>query len=344
MENSMTRILIETVAKKALHDVKDSPERGMRNLIDLALQFSGGRFQRRFFEVIQTLLKNENSAYYILIRDVIANVNEDQLLNFGMVLGYNSCTLGAKKIRQNEKDLDCNIPWAVRLHIHPEIFQQHQSQYFQLIQDGNQLGIYTWILFAQSHAETFLQLADAYTDNCFLLFCKPDEITEEFVNAVSSRDNLMAVVCCNNDASEACLRLRKAGILFSVYYMYSEKDLHSIENCSLFYMVQELHPLFSVFVAQPDCPDAVQKRVSQTIQTTRKEQQYRTILLEMDEDNRLVDKIISDDACSVCFSSDGMLYQGKNGSAKNDCNLFTSPLQEILQKALPKNQNKYVSV
>jgi len=48
MEKRMSRIIIETIVKKALKYIKHSPERGLRNLIDMALQFSEGRFQKNF--------------------------------------------------------------------------------------------------------------------------------------------------------------------------------------------------------------------------------------------------------------------------------------------------------
>ena len=94
MEKSMSRMLVETVVKKALKSIKESPERGIRNLVDMALQFSEGRFQINFFTVTQTMFQNENSAYYGLVRNVVAYTDSDRLFTFGMNLGYNSCTEG----------------------------------------------------------------------------------------------------------------------------------------------------------------------------------------------------------------------------------------------------------
>lgn len=75
MEKSMSRFLVETVVKKALKSIKDSPERGIRNLVDMGLQFSEGRFQKNFFTVAQTMLQNENSAYYSLVRNKIGRAH-----------------------------------------------------------------------------------------------------------------------------------------------------------------------------------------------------------------------------------------------------------------------------
>ena len=103
MKNTMSRILIESTVKRTIKSIRNDPKRSIRNIIDMALQFSDGRFQQQFFTTAQTLLKNENSAYYSLVSDTVLNVYENRLLTFGMNLGYNSCTFGARKIRENEQ-------------------------------------------------------------------------------------------------------------------------------------------------------------------------------------------------------------------------------------------------
>ena len=75
MEDSVSRALIETVVRKALRDIGDSPERSSRNLIDMALTFAEGRFQQTFFQTSQRLLCDGHSAYYNLVRDVVAHVD-----------------------------------------------------------------------------------------------------------------------------------------------------------------------------------------------------------------------------------------------------------------------------
>ena len=66
MGNDISRILIETVVRKTLRDMKDSPERSTRNLVDMALHFSSGHFQREFFEMAQEMLQNEHSALSLI--------------------------------------------------------------------------------------------------------------------------------------------------------------------------------------------------------------------------------------------------------------------------------------
>lgn len=105
MEQSVSRVLVEMAVKTALKNIHDSPERGIRNLVDMALQCAEGRFQHSFFATAQTMLQNEDSAYYELVRDTVAHTDPGRLYTFGMNLGYNACTVGARHIRENEKKL-----------------------------------------------------------------------------------------------------------------------------------------------------------------------------------------------------------------------------------------------
>ena len=55
--------LIETVVRRTLADIQDSPERTIRNLIDMALHFAEeGKFEREFFSIAQHMLEDSRSA------------------------------------------------------------------------------------------------------------------------------------------------------------------------------------------------------------------------------------------------------------------------------------------
>ena len=63
MEANVSRALIETIIRRTLSDVHEDSERRIRNLVDLALLVSKGRFQKRFFVIAQRMLENEQSPY-----------------------------------------------------------------------------------------------------------------------------------------------------------------------------------------------------------------------------------------------------------------------------------------
>lgn len=100
MTAKTSRIIIKTFVKTALKDADEAPERCTRNLVDMALHFSKGRFQISFFEMARTMLNNENSPYYPLIEDALKHMDKDKLIEFGLNLGYNGCTMGAHIVRK----------------------------------------------------------------------------------------------------------------------------------------------------------------------------------------------------------------------------------------------------
>ena len=65
MRESTSRLLVEAVARRYLREMRKDPERGIRNLMDMALQFSEGRFQQSLFRATRTLLEKEDSAGFI---------------------------------------------------------------------------------------------------------------------------------------------------------------------------------------------------------------------------------------------------------------------------------------
>lgn len=342
MENSMSRMLVATVVKKALKDIKESPERGIRNLVDMALQFSAGRFQKNFFAATQTMLQNENSAYYGLVRDVVTHVDTDRLFTFGMNLGYNGCTAGAQRIRENERRLGFNIPWTVTLQVKEDQLVENQARYHAVICEGEELGIYTWMLFAREQPQTALSLVREHPDSAFILFCQPEDVTADFLDEAEKLYHLMLVIRYDESAGDLCASLRERGMLYSVWYQYGQEDTEAIINGDLFCSAQQLSPIFTVLLPRPDCSDAVQQLIHQTVARARVEQSHCTLLWELQGDNRAMDGGISGDACSVYFNAEGNLCQWNGRVEGEPKNLFENSLSDCLMSAYPKNTGESV--
>ena len=237
-----------------------------------------------------------------------------------------------------------NIPWIITLQIDSDFFLNHQQEYLDTIKAGNALGIYSWMIFSEGQLCPLLSFISANSDNTFFFFCNAEDITPEIMDILSSLKNLMLVVRYEENAEIICDQLRKARLIYSVYYPYTEKDIAEIENGDLLCSIQELHPIFTVFFPKRICSDAVQKSVYRIIQAMRDEQQYKTIPWELCGDNCNIDKIISDDSCMLFFDKEGNTHQWENGIKKEAYNLFSQSLFEILQQLFPKeplpNQQK----
>ena len=135
--DTVIRRLTETYLRGKIRELKNDPERGIRNLIDLALNLSSGRFQQNFFLAAQTMLQNQQSSYYRLIQDVIFHVNEEHLVTFGMNVGYNSLTYGAKRIRATEDVEGFNIPWVIALSVNGELYDRMEGFYQSLLDQAH---------------------------------------------------------------------------------------------------------------------------------------------------------------------------------------------------------------
>lgn len=336
----MPRLLVETIVKKALKSIKHSPERGIRNLIDMALQFSDGRFQKNFFTVAQTMLQNENSAYYELIRDVITYVDTEKLYTFGINVGYNSCTLGAQRIRENEKALGCNIPWTISFQMSTQQYENNFLKYDDLIFEGESLGIYTWMFFVSEQPGKIFSLAKKHPDSAFCVFCNSKDITDPFLKEANMLKNLMIVIRYDENATDVCAVLRANKMLYSVWYQYEQKDTEIIINGDLFCNAQQLSPIFTVLIPEKKCLNEVRQAIHATVQQTRLDQSYSTIAWDLQGDNCLVDTIISEDACSIYFNKDGNLCDWEKTFENGHHNLFQSSITDILLNTCTKTEGE----
>lgn len=333
MENSTSRIIIETIVKKTLREIKDSPERSIRNIVDMALQFSKGRFQHTFFSTAQSMLQNDRSRYYALIKDTVDHVDEERLLRFGMNLGYNGCTKGADIIRKTEEAERYNIPWMLSLQLN----SKQQERYDTVISQGETMGIHTWLLIAEQEPESALALVERHWDSAFILMCRPGSVTSAFLEYASMCTNLMIAVRAEAGCEEVCTRLRKTRLLYAVCFCYDEYDVDRIESGELFEDAEQLNPVFTGLYAAKGCSQSTRERVWQDVKQIRNSQGYQTIAWELCFDSEYIDGVISSEACSAGFNADGYLVTAQNYELNDRYNLFHQDLRDILKQAFPKS-------
>ena len=278
------------------------------------------------------MLETESSVYYDLVHDVITHTDKERLVTFGMNLGYNSCTLGAQRIRNSSEAEHINIPWSVILHLDADHYLVHQEQYKQAITQGEEMGIYTWQFITASQPELFLPLVSEHPDSAFILFCNPDEITAEFLDDAAELNNLMLTVHYREESAELFETMRDMGFLYSVYYIYSPDDVESILNGDLFYSIQQANPVFTALTADSTCSRQTQIQVYDSIKKLRDSQCLQTVPWEMLQDCSFINEIISSKAYSVVFGADGTLYMNCPECSYTGYNLFDSDLKIIFQQ------------
>ena len=140
----LARTIIETMLNKALRDIERDPDRSIRNLIDLGINFAKGRFQQEFLHVLQEMMKNEQSAYYTLVKNVVSDTDHRRLMTIGMNIGFQACTVGATLIRDNEERLHFNIPWIYQVNFGEKGLPCEDLD--KLIRQGKELGTFIYLL------------------------------------------------------------------------------------------------------------------------------------------------------------------------------------------------------
>ena len=220
---SFKRILAESIAIKAINEIKDSPERKSRNLVDLALNFAEGQYFRDFLIKVQKILQDENTPYYRMVIDAMNHINTNKLLTFGMNIGYNSVTIGSPKIRAIEQEENFDIPWSMYLDAKNFSSSLYKS-YSKLFSEALELGIYSWHISVSNNLPDLLKLLNEHDECAFVLFVDPNEISEELILKVADINNVMFAIKYTEGAEDACSLLRNHFMLYSLYFTYSEKD------------------------------------------------------------------------------------------------------------------------
>ncbi|MBQ2776404.1 MAG: hypothetical protein IJF50_02805 [Peptococcaceae bacterium] len=339
-----SQILIETFVKKALHDAEDGTRRTVRNLVDLAMQFSNGRFQKNFFALLQTMLQNEHSAYYDLITDILLHVEKEQLLKLGMNIGYNSCTAGASRIREIEAAEQFNIPWCMSMEVEEPYITNNFSAYQRLIAQGQSMGIHTWFIYTKQAYQQIFLLAAQYPDSAFVLLCEPETITEAVLEELCEHQNLMVAIHYTDSderdsAAEVCRQLRKQRLLYSLYYFYEEQDIEKIRNGDLFDAMQQLRPAFVGTLSAETVDAAARLQGYDAILEIRSAQKYAVIVLDLQYDLLHIDRIISDDCCTAGIDKHGRLCSYHERIAQNKETIFDTELKDLLKQQFPKSKN-----
>lgn len=336
MKNSLSRILIEATVRKTIDEIKEDPERSTRNLIDMALNFSEGRFQRRFLEMAQDMLKNEQSCYYRIIPDAVANIHSERIVTFGMNLGYNSCTEGARRIRALEEEKHFNIPWSISLEVNEAYFSKNRDIYHSLISQGEQLGVYTWMIYFRDTLAPAAELAINHPDSAFVFFCAPEAVTETRLEELARVYNVMFTIHLTDSGKTACDLLRTKNFLYSLFVSYEESDIPELINGDILSDAEVLHPIFTAFIPTPSCSEKTRKQVHRYLVDVRTAQTFRTIPWDLLCDTEAIDSVISDSACSLHFRENGIVAPFIPSAAPEPPSFFTQALADILKQVSPK--------
>ncbi len=336
MDNQpVIRAAILNAVSKGIRDIRRDPNRSIRRLVDLGMQFGRGRYQQTFFTDAHKTLKKRDSAYYALVTSLIRNADPKTLETLGFNVGYMSWTMGAKVIRAYEKREGVNVPWTVLVDLGRPAGRTPDLA--ALVEQGQKLGIYTYFLFAGEQTadlDSVLQTAERFSGSAFFLLS-----TDGAMNArLAASDALLCntlVVPRGGDPScpEIGGVLAKKKRMFGLNCEYNAVNADTLLSDAFLQNVVEQGYPFLFLISSGDCDEETRARVNAKVLAIRGDGRYPLFPIDLYNDLQQVDHIISDEQCMLVLGADGsVLYP-----AGTDAPAFGErTLEELIRLTMPR--------
>ncbi len=330
--HDLTRLLIEGAVGRTLSQVQKDSHRSLRNLVDLGLTVSKGRFQKTFLELAQHMLENEDSAYYSLLDQAIQRMDHETIKTFGVNVGYEGLTRGAKTIRRIEETEGYNIPWVLGM----ELGELDAAR--DLIRQGMELGIYVYGIWDTGADLAALRELLGQAPQCaFFLLTTGESLLRQGLEPLEDCRNVYISVRADDAGLEAAEALGAGGFLYGVHALYQDEGCIAPEKLERYL---DYKPLAVALVPRDQEALLQNKGLYDQVKALRFQQKYPYFLLDVVGDSLYVDQVISEDPC--------MLYIRRNGDALavDRCgfrpagNLSEEPLAQVLRAALPKGASR----
>jgi len=312
-DRKYTKVLIETVVERGIKDITDDPKRSLRRIAEMGKQFSEGRFQKASFGHITNLLKNDDSPYYKMLEDFLATVDHKCIKTFGLNLGYDSWTYGARVIRRESESRGYMLPWIVFIHYGMEKNKGMTAEGIRSLIGGlKPLGTNTYVLIIEHGSAADPDLMEVISENpecTFFLFLNDGEISAEEAETVKNLKNV--VISVNISAAGAmatCRMLKEMKALYVIHYIYSTDETDRFADEEYIGSWLTYGSAF-IFLVQKDSDKGIAGKYARN---TRMEQEYPILIWDIYSDSRLINEMISDMPFIFEIGSDGNVIYPEN--------------------------------
>ncbi|WIV11871.1 hypothetical protein [Proteiniborus sp. MB09-C3] len=344
MHQQVLRVMIESAVDQGLYGLKTDLKRTVRNLTDLGSYFAKGRFQKDFFEIAQKMLANENSPYYELVSNIVNNVDHHIIKNFGINIGLNSWTNGAKKIREYEKKNGYNIPWTIVFDFQNKVQNPLTvPEIIEIINEGKEMGIYSYFFFTSyeaAHIDELLEIFDQNRDCAFIIYTSYDSLSEKHIYKLREYGNVIVSIAMDEfnlcpGFVQTMELLLKNKCLFGIHINYDDNNVDIILSDSWIEQIRELHCTFAFLIKAKDCSPTKEKEIISYVRNGKTNQKYPIFLIDFYEDIEHVDVVISTEPCFFKILQDGTVVSSKENIVTN-FEIRNTTLCETLPHVTPK--------
>lgn len=324
--HDLTRLLIEGAVGRTLKQVQKDPHRSLRNLVDLGLTFSNVQLQRRFLQMARNMLEQENSAYYELLDLLVQKVDHETLKTFGVNVGYEGLTRGARAIRHREADY--HIPWVLGM----ELGQLDRVR--ALVRQGKELGIYVYnIIGDQIGLAALRELLEEEPYCAFCLMTTGENLLRQGLEPLEGARNLYISIPADEPGLEAAEALGAGGFLYGVHVPYDGPACIATERLERYL---DYHPAGVALLPKDQGAWEQNRDLYAQVKALRFQQKYPYFLVDLVGDGLYVDHLISGEAGLLLVrGNEGLLTVDAEG-IRHTGDRQQAPLVELLRATLPK--------
>ena len=328
----MARAMIEPLVNKTMSDIQKDPERTLRNIIDLLLSFPNGRFSNDLFQIAQKMLTYEQSAYYVLMKKVVDFVNLENLKIFSLNVGYNACTFGAKKIRENIKNFNCRIPWI--LFIHTDDTEQSADHVLRIISEAKQLGIYIFALFGKNVVSDLMRkVYEDHSDCAFILFTDAQYIQDDTISKYENIYNILISVNNDNRTSltDAVKILNKYKKFYAAHVHYNDENASEVLSETRLKDLEKFSSSFLFLVPSLKCSVKTFEYFKNATRKIRDCQKFAYVVMDVFDDTVKIDQMISGNTSEIVILKDGTIAVSNSVIKKTEYNINTMGFTDIVK-------------
>ncbi len=320
--NSTRLAMIGLLVKKGIEDIKNSPQRGIRNLLEMAELFTNNQAQKSFLQTVLTQLRSEKSAYYPLIEQLVRNTDTETLSNIGINLGYRSLSYGADIIRGLRQSGGFHVPWCLEIETGTgEILPPVAID--GLVGQGMPLGIYCYLIktgreYPQLHE--LIKLLSSRSECTFVLLLSATAVSDPLCADILASKNTAAIIDLERGSetqlASAAKMLSGSGCLCGGYVAFAESEGRTPVS-ELLEKTRRLGLPIFINVAEKIHHPRVAEDVNVNCEfvNLRKNLKIPVFPIDLYADIARVDRHISGKARRVCVKSDGAFtFTGSDGS------------------------------
>ncbi len=333
----ITNNIIEATLDKSIDYITKNGNRGVRNLVDLGAHFAEGRFQKDFFYYAQQILTNEECVYYDIVKNVVKNTAPNIIKKFGINLGYNSWTYGAKKIREYEQKYGYNIPWTLVFDFEKTALSGKKTS--EILDSGTSLGILSEMFFVGSNAPalySLIPILSTYPDNAFFIFSEPELLTDDTFTQITDAGNIMLMMKMNEHDDiivDTLNNLRMHKCLYGIYCEYNGQNLDRVISNKNMDRIHKTASPFA-FLVKSGHIESIDSLLS-FLHKAQENNHWPFFLVDFYHDLAHIDQIISTEDCFIAIKGDGRIAVGTMDSEKHQVNIMDSSLAAILKQTMP---------